>query len=389
MSTLGTARAHLRGARFSASELSGALGDLGTFLPLLVALTQRGGLDFGTTLFFGGLAAVWTGLAFGVPMAVQPMKAIAAVALAEGLGAHEIALAGAMVGAVVLLLGVTGAIDVVARYVPRAVVRGIQLSLALSLMGQGAALIARTGGFAQLDGWGLALAAAAVVLLGARPGSRLPAALLLFALGLGLTALTAPDAWRALTFAPALPQFDWPSTADAPNALRAAIPQLPLTLLNSVVAVCALTQELYPDRAAPPRSVAVSVGLMNLVSAPFSGMPLCHGAGGLAAQHRFGARTGGSLLALGGAQMGLALLFGPTLLELARAFPQSLLGVLLLFAGLELGRLALAEMNTRDRRDVSTLLVVTGVSVGFGHAALGTGVGLIAYLGYPWLTKTR
>ena len=388
MHPLRTARAHLASARFSPTELSGALGDLGTFLPLLVALTQRSGLDFGAALFFGGVAAVWTGLAFGVPMAVQPMKAIAAVALAEGLGAHEVALAGAMVGAVLLVLGLTGLIDKVARWVPTAVVRGIQLGLALSLMSQGAQGIFHAGGFLSVDGWGLALGASALVLWSTRPGSRLPAALLLFALGLALTAVTTPGAWHALTFAPALPAFDWPSLHDAPSALRAAIPQLPLTLLNSVVAVCALTSELYPTRPVAPRAVAASVGLMNLLVAPFSAMPMCHGAGGLAAQHRFGARTGGAMLALGGTQMLLALLFGGSLLGLARAFPQSLLGVLLLFAGLELGRLALRGLDSAHARDVTTLLVVAGASLGFGNAALGTGLGL-AVFGFFYCVSKR
>ncbi|NJO54669.1 MAG: hypothetical protein HC829_07365, partial [Bacteroidales bacterium] len=88
------------------------------------------------------------------------------------------------------------------------------------------------------------------------------------------------------------------------------IPQVPLTLLNSVVAVCALSVDLFPHRPANPRLVAVSVALMNLVCCPLGAMPMCHGTGGLAGQHRFGARTGGSVVMLGATKMLLAVLVG-------------------------------------------------------------------------------
>src|SRR5690606_38237622 len=109
-------------------------------------------------------------------------------------------------------------------------------------------------------------------------------------------------------------------------------PQIPLTTLNSVIAVCALSADLFPARAATPRKVAISVGLMNLSACPFGGMPMCHGAGGLAGQYRFGARTNGSILFLGTVKMLLAVLLGGTLMALCQAFPASVLGVLLGFA---------------------------------------------------------
>jgi len=64
------------------------------------------------------------------------------------------------------------------------------------------------------------------------------------------------------------------------------IPQLPLTTLNSVVAVCQLSEDLFPAKPVRPVLVSVSVGLMNMVGAWFGAMPCCHGAGGLAAQVR-------------------------------------------------------------------------------------------------------
>ena len=75
--------------RWNREEIAGALGDLGTFLPLLVAMSAQCGLSFPAALFFAGVFNVVTAFTFGIPMAVQPMKAIAAIALAEGLGAAE------------------------------------------------------------------------------------------------------------------------------------------------------------------------------------------------------------------------------------------------------------------------------------------------------------
>lgn len=42
-------------------ELSGSVGDLGTFLPIVLALVLVNGLDLGTTLIFTGAYNVITG----------------------------------------------------------------------------------------------------------------------------------------------------------------------------------------------------------------------------------------------------------------------------------------------------------------------------------------
>ena len=127
--------------RFDLAEVSGALGDLGTFVPLVVSLIAVCGMDGGTVLVFAGLFNLITGIAFNQPIPVQPMKAIAAVAIAEGLAPGEIAAAGFGAGVVVLALGLTGLVGVVERWVPRAVVRGIQLGVGLKLAATGFGMI--------------------------------------------------------------------------------------------------------------------------------------------------------------------------------------------------------------------------------------------------------
>ena len=359
--------------RWDRKEHAGSLGDLGTFLPLLVAMSAQCGLSFPAALFFAGAFNVVTAFTFGIPMAVQPMKAIAAIALAEGLGAGEIVAAGMWVSAVVLVLGLSGALGWIQRTIPTAVVRGLQLALALSLLMRGLKSVSPGAAPWASDGLGLAVLAGLAVLF-LRDSRRVPAALVLFLAGIAIAWLTAPEAFAAIRLAPWWPALDLPSTEEFRSAWwSAAFPQVPLTLLNSVVAVCALSVDLFPQRPAQPRKVAVSVGLMNLLAGPFGAMPMCHGAGGLAGQHRFGARTGSSIVALGASKMLLAVLFGATLTAACGVFPASILGVMLMASGLELGAAARELGGTRTH--AVALLTVAGC-LALDNFALGFAIGL-------------
>ncbi len=364
-----------RQARLNRHEVAGSLGDLGTFLPLLVGMAATNGLDFATALFFAGLFNIVTGLTFSIPMAVQPMKAIAAVALTEGLTVPEIVAAGATVSLVVLVLGVTGLIDALSRIVPTSVVRGLQLALGLSLLMKGIAMVAGAGEgvWASIDGPITGSIAAVVVML-LFFSRRVPAALVIFVVG-GLLALwTDPEVAGSLEIGITLPRWSPPAWNDFLSAFpKAALPQIPLTTLNSVIAVCALSADLFPDRRASPRGVATSVGIMNLVACWFGGMPMCHGAGGLAGQYRFGARTNGSILFLGVAKMALAVLFGSSLMAMCQAFPTSLLGVLLAFAGMEL---ALVCRDQARRTDAFSMLATAATCMALDNIALGFAIGL-------------
>lgn len=371
--SLAALRETVRLARFSRQEAAGSLGDLGTFLPLLVGMAAQNGLDFAAGLFFAGLFSLTTGLAFAIPLAVQPMKAIAAVALTEGLTPGEIVAAGAVVSAVVLILGLTGLIGWLQRSVPKNVIRGLQLALGLSLLGKGLRMVAETHALFGPDSYFTALAALLLSL--ALAGSkRMPAALLLFLGGVVLAFWENPSMAASLRVGCSLPQWSPPTLTDfASSFFKAALPQIPLTTLNSVVAVSALATDLFGDNAAPPRRIAVSVGLMNLVAAWFGGMPMCHGAGGLAGQYRFGARTNGAILLLGGAKLIVAILFGASLMAVAAAFPASVLGVLLVFSGIEL---ALVTRDQTRRRDAFAMLLTAGACLGLNNVALGFCLGL-------------
>ena len=363
----------LRQARLNAREVAGSLGDLGTFLPLLVGMASQNGLNFAAALFFAGLFNILTGLTFSIPMAVQPMKAIAAVALTEGLTVPQILAAGATVSVVILMLGVTGLIDWLNRVVSKSVVRGLQLALGLSLLMKGMQMVAGTNQWFAPDSYltGLFSALAVLLLFFSR---KVPAALVLFGVGLVLAVWTHPGVAGSLGIGFTLPSWSPPAWKDFVTAFsKAALPQIPLTTLNSVIAVCALSADLFPDRRAEPRRVAVSVGVMNLVACWFGGMPMCHGAGGLAGQYRFGARTNGSILFLGTVKVLLAIFLGTSLMALCQAFPASVLGVMLAFSGMEL---ALVCRDQTSRADAFAMLLTAGACLGLNNIALGFLLGL-------------
>jgi predicted benzoate:H+ symporter BenE len=312
-------------------ECSGACGDFGTFLPhVTAALTVAGLAPAGVLLGFG-VTLIGSGLFYGVPIAVQPMKAVSAVLLTGGLGAGEVAAAGMMLGAILLALGGTGLIGRIAGLIPRSVTAGLQLGLGLSMGALGLGLVLRTP---WLGGAALAL----LLLLGRLP--RLPAVPLMVVAACAAGWLAGEVAlpsgigcrWQ-------LPALVVPSWAELWQGFgRAALPQLPLTLTNAVIVTAALCRELYPERAprASERNLALTSGLANLLLSPLGAMPMCHGAGGLQAQHRFGARTGLAPLLLGLALLVLALGFADGAARLFAVIPIGAVGALLLVAGADL-----------------------------------------------------
>lgn len=380
MSLLSSVRDNLRQARFNRHEIAGSLGDMGTFLPLVVGMAAQNGLNFASALFFAGLFNIVTGLMFAIPMAVQPMKAIAAIALTQGLSLGQILAAGAIVSLVILILGLTGLIDWLNRVIPKSVVRGLQLSLGLSLLMKGLQMVKGTGEWLAPDSY-LTGILAVLVVLALFFSKRVPAALVLFGAGLILAVGARPESLKLLSFGFTLPSWAPPAFSDFPGAFaKAAVPQIPLTTLNSVIAVCALATDLFPDRKVTARKVAVSVGLMNLVACWFGGMPMCHGAGGLAGQYRFGARTNGSILLLGAVKVVIAVTLGSSLMTLCHVFPSSLLGVMLGFSGMEL---ALVARDQTKKTDAFSMLLTAAACLALNNIALGFVLGL----GMTWCIR--
>lgn len=369
---------NIKELRFNRHELSGSLGDMGTFIPILVGMVSVCGLNAGSALFFAGFFNLITGLIFGIPLAVQPMKAIGTIAINEGLAVNQILTAGIVTSAVVFLLGITNLIGFLNKRIPLSVVRGLQLGLGLLLIIKGVKMVTDTNTIFGFDSIAIGAFCGLLVLF-LFFNRKFPGALVVFAIGLLFVFLRSPDVLKGISYELSIPKFIVPRTDDfIIGTLKAAIPQIPLTTLNSVIAVCALSWDLFPKNGADTRRMAKSVGLMNLIGCWFGAMPMCHGAGGLAAQYSFGARTGGSIVFLGTIKMIIGFFFGAYAIKLLSVYPLSVLGVLLTFSGLEL---ALTSRDVKARTDMFVMLLTAAIIIAFHSTAIGFIVGLIlAYL---------
>jgi len=204
----------------------------------------------------------------------------------------------------------------------------------------------------------------------------LPCALILVIIGVVATLIAYPDVLSELSMGPATPSIVVPTSAEwKTGILRAGLPQLPLTTFNSVISVCQLSKALFPDKPASPDGVAFSVGAMNVVGCWFGAMPSCHGAGGLAAQVRFGARSGAAPVFLGIVKIALALLFGSSLVALFDSFPSPILGAMLVAAGIELAAFAKGQ---KGQRGIAVMLLTATVALALSNVAAGVATGLIA-----------
>lgn len=357
--------------RFDRHELAGAFGDIGTDLPLLIALVATCGLDAASVCLVFGLLQIASGLVYRIPMPVQPLKAMAAIMLAQRLSPGTLAGGGLVIGVVMLFLAVSGLLDWLARVVPKEVVRGIQLGLGITLASLALKDYAKADGAA---GYVLALVALAVLLV-LRGRGRIPAPLVVIGLGAVYAVVVHLD---ASLFAGAvglrLPSFRVP-TADelVQGALLLALPQIPLSLGNSVIATSQTTRDLFPERAVSVRKIGVTYALMNLVAPWFGGVPVCHGCGGMVGFHGFGARTGGAPVLYGGMYVALGLLFAPGFASVVRVFPMPLLGVVLLFEAVALMMLVRDVASDAGSLWVAFLVAAAVVGLPYGYV-----VGLVA-----------
>lgn len=375
----------LRGKiRFDRNELSGAFGDLGTDFPLIVGMILVGGLDAASVLVLFGAMQILTGVVYGLPMPVQPLKAMAVIVITQRVSRDVLAGGGLVIGIAMLLLSVTGLIDALARAVPKSVVRGIQFGLGLQL----ASLALKD--YVPADGApGYALAAVAFVITVALLGNRrLPPAPLLIALGvIYALALKLDGGALAGAVSFALPRLQ-PVTWDAilTGAVLLALPQIPLSLGNSILATRQVVTDLFPEKRLTVRRISFTYALMNLISPWFGGIPTCHGSGGMVGHYAFGGRTGGSVVIEGSLYVALGLFFSGGFQTAIELFPRPVLGVILLFEAVAL-LLLLRDMlgSTHD----FTIVALAGLAA-FG-LPYGYLVALLAgtALAYGWKSKVR
>ncbi len=375
--------------RFNRMELAGSLGDLGTLLPIAIGMILINGLDPTGVLVAIGIYYILSGLYFRLTVPVQPMKVIGAYALATALTPDQISAAGLIVGAGLLVVGATNLITLIGRLIPKPVIRGIQLSTGALLMAQGVKLMLGTAQFQIIQqaaepflrlqhigplpigiALGLAGGGATLLLLENR---TLPAGLAVVLGGMAVGTLLGTheglDMVRPGWHMPDLLPFGWPNSADFSFALLVLVmPQLPMTVGNAVVANADLSREYFGAQShrVTYRGLTISMGLANLASSAIGGMPLCHGAGGLAAHYRFGARTAGSNLMIGTLFIALGIFLGREALAVLHLLPLAVLGVLLVFAGAQLG---LTVMDLQTRKEFFVCLLILGITLAINLAA--------------------
>jgi len=151
-----------------------------------------------------------------------------------------------------------------------------------------------------------------------------------------------------------------------------------MTVGNAAIATALLCGDLY-DRDISPDALSSSMGVTCLAAIPLGGVPMCHGSGGLAGKHAFGARTGGANVLLGLGYLALALVAAGAVLA---AFPMAVLGVLLVVVALELARAAFEPVT-----DGRSLALVAGIgAVGLvGNVGVAFVLGAVAF----WLLSRQ
>ena len=222
--------------RFDRRELAGALADIGVLVPIAVALIVGNGLSATAVLLPAGLLYLVAGFVYGLPIPVQPLKAFGAIAIAKGLGSDEIAAGALLMGVVFLTLGRLGVLDLAARAFPRALIRGVQLTVGLLFLKIAWGLVTEPPrGFTEHAigaEWAVPLAVTVVVLAFALRSRLITIAFVVA--GIVTTALLAGSQVELGPSALSLPHIDGATLATASTVL--VLPQAPLSFANSCLA---------------------------------------------------------------------------------------------------------------------------------------------------------
>ena len=303
-------------------ELSGAVADLGVLIPIAVALIVKNGLSATAVLLPAGGLYLLVAAVYRLPVPVQPLKALGAIAIAQGLGSDEIAAAAILMGAIFLVIGATGIVDLAGRAFPKPLIRACSSPSACCFSRSPGAWSPTPdlfSAFALAPAWAVPLGVAVVVV--AVLLRRRPVTLVLVAIGIGAMLVRAGDELAPGPSALTVPSLDAATFWTAFTVL--VIPQLPLSFANSCLATADAARSYFGDAAERVRAgrLAMTLGSANVFAGAISGMPVCHGAGGLTAHVAFGARTWRAPAAMGTALVVVALGAGAGLATVSAGLP--------------------------------------------------------------------
>ena len=360
--------------KFNRNELSGAFGDIGTDLPLIIGMLLATDFEITNVLILFGAMQIVTGLIYGIPMAVQPLKAVALIVITQKISGNIVLAGGLVIGIIMLVLSLTNLLGYLEKIIPKTVIRGVQFGLGIQL-----ALIALKDYIPSDGAAGYVLASIAfvigLVLIGNR---KYPPALFIISFGLVFAFIFK---FNFSNFHFSLPGFKLPQI-DINNLWTGfallALPQIPLSLGNSIFATKQIVNDLYPEKKLTVKKIGITYGIMNITGSLLGGIPVCHGSGGLIGHYTFGGRTGGSAFIYGLLYILLGLVLNTNFVHVVQQFPKPILGVILLFEGISL--IFLVKDTIQDTKQFMVAIVVAlianGVPNGYFIAIL---VGTILY----------
>jgi len=366
----------IKSFEFNLRELAGSMGDFGTLFPLAIGYIVSCGLNPSGFLVMMGLSNIVTGLVYKLPMPIEPMKVLAVVAIAQNWTPSMVYASGFAMGIVWIIFALTGIMDFIAKITPKSVIRGIQLSLGLLLAFQALKMLQ--------GGWILGIVSIIIVLV-LRQNKYAPAAIVLMLLG--LVAMLVKGHIQQLNYPafafPTLTTFTLKEVWD--SLLKGGFAQVPLTAANAVIATSILIKKYWPDRPVSERKLSLNMGIMNLITPFFGGMPLCHGAGGLAGQYYYGARTGGTNIMEGIIEILMGLFLASSIVGIFSAFPTAIVGAMMLLVGIELTKFA---RDIKLNKDIIPLGITAAVSV-ISNMAYGFLAGLAVHYIIQYIARKR
>jgi len=356
--------------KFTLAEFGGSLGDWGTLIPFIIGYVSIVGLNPAGIFLCIGITNIILGIKYNLPLPVEPQKTIGTVAISQKWSPNLVISTGFGTGIVWLILGFTKKLNVIVEKIPQIAVRGIQLGLGL-ILGWAALLL-----FSDNIILGVISMAIIIVLIN---NKRIPSAIILTILGIFIIFYTGALLLSQISMGLPTFQFQIPTWENILiGMLIAGLAQLVLTLANVMIATVKLSKDLFPDKkdAIDANSLAFNMGLMNVINPFLGGIPQCHGSGGLAAQYAFGARTGGSMIMEGILEIFLGLFCSNLLFLIFMEFPKAILGAMLLYTAILLGKIAFKDFNVKT----APIIIISGILCFIFNLIVGFLAGLVLYL---------
>ncbi|MFO7942578.1 MAG: putative sulfate/molybdate transporter [Bacillota bacterium] len=219
----------------------------------------------------------------------------------------------------------------------------------------------------------MGIAAVVLILVLNRGGRRGPSAIIILIVGLLISTSRSPVPETLFQFS--APDIALPSLSLAWEGFyRGGVAQIPLTFTNAVIACAALLGDYFPERRVPEKYLMGNMALMNVGASLLGGFPMCHGAGGLASQYYFGARTGGANIMEGTLEVLAGLFLGSAMVSIFSTFPEALVGAMMLMVGIELGKFS----STIDKEGWPSVVATTAAGV-YWNLGIGFLVGLTVH----------